>query len=69
MATYETVEEALEIVNSSEYGLSVSVLTRDVFGALELAERIESGAVHTNDQTVDDEGAAPTSTRSPRCSG
>lgn len=59
VTTYETVEEAIEIINSSEYGLSVAILTQDVFGALELAERIESGAVHINDQTVDDEAVAP----------
>ncbi|MFJ8109099.1 aldehyde dehydrogenase family protein [Streptomyces sp. NPDC096132] len=59
VTTYETVEEAIGIVNSSEYGLSVAVLTQDVYGALELAGRIESGAVHINDQTVDDEAVAP----------
>ncbi|MFE7278298.1 aldehyde dehydrogenase family protein [Streptomyces sp. NPDC057623] len=55
----ETVGQAVEIINSSEYGLSVAILTQDVFGALELAEGIESGAVHINDQTVDDEAVAP----------
>uniref|UniRef100_UPI003850D1F9 aldehyde dehydrogenase family protein n=1 Tax=Streptomyces phaeolivaceus TaxID=2653200 RepID=UPI003850D1F9 len=55
----ETVDEAVDLVNSSEYGLSVALLTQDVFGALELAGRIESGAVHINDQTVDDEAVAP----------
>ncbi len=59
VTTYETVEEAIEIINSSEYGLSVGILTTDAFGAIELAERIESGAVHINDQTVDDEAVAP----------
>ncbi|WP_189265494.1 aldehyde dehydrogenase family protein [Streptomyces fuscichromogenes] len=59
VSVYETVDEAVELINRSEYGLSVAILTRDVFGALELAERIESGAVHINDQTVDDEAVAP----------
>ncbi|MFD3931928.1 aldehyde dehydrogenase family protein [Streptomyces sp. NPDC058614] len=59
VTTYETVEEAIDIINSSPYGLSVSLLTQDVYGALELAERIDSGAVHINDQTVDDEAVAP----------
>lgn len=59
VSVYETVEEAIELINHSEYGLSVAILTEDVFGALELAERIESGAVHINDQTVDDEAVAP----------
>ncbi|MGW5969566.1 aldehyde dehydrogenase family protein [Streptomyces sp. NPDC055186] len=56
---YETVEEAIEIINSSEYGLSVAVLTSNPFRAFELADRIKSGAVHINDQTVDDEAVAP----------
>lgn len=56
---YETIEEAIEIINSSEYGLSVAILTANPFKALELADRIKSGAVHINDQTVDDEAVAP----------
>ncbi|MEP9382113.1 aldehyde dehydrogenase family protein [Nocardioides cheoyonin] len=56
---YETLEEAVEIINSSEYGLSVAILTGNPFKAFELAERIKSGAVHINDQTVDDEAVAP----------
>lgn len=56
---YDSVEEAIEIINSSEYGLSVSLLTADPFKAFELADRITSGAVHINDQTVDDEAVAP----------
>lgn len=57
--TYETVEEAIEIINASEYGLSVSILTGDAYRAIELSEQVESGAVHINDQTVDDEAVAP----------
>ena len=56
---YETVEEAIDIINSSEYGLSVAILTANPFRAFELADRIQSGAVHINDQTVDDEAVAP----------
>ncbi|WP_127127339.1 aldehyde dehydrogenase family protein [Georgenia sp. SYP-B2076] len=59
VTTYETVEEALEIINSSEYGLSVAILTSDAFKAFELAAHIDSGAVHINDQTVDDEAVIP----------
>jgi benzaldehyde dehydrogenase (NAD) len=56
---YDTLDEAIDIINSSEYGLSVSILTANPFRAFELADRIKSGAVHINDQTVDDEAAAP----------
>ncbi|MEU4839791.1 aldehyde dehydrogenase family protein [Nocardia testacea] len=56
---YDTVEEAVDIINASEYGLSVGILTGDAFRAYELADRIVSGAVHINDQTVDDEAPIP----------
>ncbi|MFF3504961.1 aldehyde dehydrogenase family protein [Streptomyces sp. NPDC003247] len=59
VVAYDTIDEAIELINSSEYGLSVSILTADAFTAWELADRIESGAVHINDQTVDDEAVAP----------
>lgn len=57
--TYETLDEAVEIINSSEYGLSVGILAGDAYRAFELAGRIDSGAVHINDQTVDDEAPIP----------
>ncbi|MFQ6228376.1 aldehyde dehydrogenase family protein [Nocardia sp. NPDC002869] len=56
---YDTVEEAVDIINASEYGLSVGILTGDAFKAYELADRIVAGAVHINDQTVDDEAPIP----------
>ncbi|MET7520011.1 aldehyde dehydrogenase family protein [Streptomyces sp. NPDC005480] len=59
VVTYETTDEAISLVNDSEYGLSVSILTGDAFGAYELSERIESGMVHINDATVDDEPTIP----------
>lgn len=59
IATYDTVEEAIEMINASEYGLSVGILTANAYKAYDLAEQIESGAVHINDQTVDDEAVIP----------
>ncbi|MEE3853245.1 aldehyde dehydrogenase family protein [Gordonia sp. LSe1-13] len=59
VATYDTVDEAIDIINSSEFGLSVSILTGNALRAYELADRIRSGAIHINDQTVDDEAVAP----------
>lgn len=56
---FETVDEAIELVRRSDYGLSVGVLTTDPFAGYELADRIPSGIVHVNDQTVDDEAQAP----------
>lgn len=59
VVAYDTVDEAIDLINSSEYGLSVSILSSNPYRAFELASRIESGAVHINDQTVDDEAVIP----------
>lgn len=52
-------EEAIAIANDTMYGLSASVFTRDLTKGLAIAERIESGIVHINDQTVHDEPQVP----------
>jgi acyl-CoA reductase-like NAD-dependent aldehyde dehydrogenase len=52
-------EEALTVANDTMYGLSASVFTRDLAKGLSIAERIESGIVHINDQTVHDEPQVP----------
>jgi len=52
-------EEAVAIANDTMYGLSASVFTRDFPKGLSIAERIESGIVHINDQTVHDEPQVP----------
>ena len=56
---YDDIDEAIDIINASEYGLSVSILTSNAYAAFELCDRIESGAVHINDATVDDEAPIP----------
>ncbi len=56
---FEELDEAIDLVNASEYGLSVALLAGDAMGAFELADRIDTGILHINDQTVDDEAQAP----------
>jgi len=56
---FDDLDEAVELVRGSEYGLSVAVLTGDAFAGYELADRLPAGIVHVNDQTVDDEAQAP----------
>jgi benzaldehyde dehydrogenase (NAD) len=56
---FSTLDEAVEIVNQSEYGLSLAILTHDALRGLALADRMHSGIVHINDQTVDDEPVIP----------
>ncbi len=52
-------EEAIAVANDTAYGLSASVFTSDLTKGLAVAERIESGIVHINDQTVHDEPQVP----------
>lgn len=52
---FDTTEEAIEIANRSAYGLSGAIHTRDVERGAELAKQIDSGMVHVNDGTINDE--------------
>ncbi|CAI6098381.1 unnamed protein product [Clonostachys chloroleuca] len=54
-----TVDEAIKIVNENEYGLSCAIWTKNHHQALELAQRIDTGAVHVNASTVHDEATLP----------
>ena len=56
---FTSLDEAVQLANGTEYGLSLGILTRDVMKGLALAERIPSGLVHINDQTVNDEALVP----------
>jgi benzaldehyde dehydrogenase (NAD) len=59
VARFSTLDEAAALAADSEYGLSLGILTRDVLKGLALAERIPTGIVHINDQTVGDEANVP----------
>ncbi len=56
---FSSLDEVVGLASGTEYGLSLGILTRDVYAGLQLAERIPSGLVHINDQTVNDEAVAP----------
>ncbi len=45
---YDTVEEAVEIANATEYGLGAHVQGADLAGARAVAARIRAGQVHIN---------------------
>ena len=56
---FDTDEEALEMANDSEYGLTGSIITGDALRGEMLAERYEAGMVHVNDSTVHDDPHCP----------
>lgn len=56
---FSDVDEAIEIHNDTEYGLSGSVHAGDVGTGLKIAERLDTGMVHVNDQPVNDEAHIP----------
>jgi acyl-CoA reductase-like NAD-dependent aldehyde dehydrogenase len=53
------IDEAIAAANNSEYGLSAGVITRDEEKGLEVANRLETGMVHINDSSVNDEPHVP----------
>jgi aldehyde dehydrogenase (NAD+) len=55
----DDAEEALRVANNSKYGLSSGIITNDFNKALQLAQRLDTGMVHINDQTVNDEPQVP----------
>jgi len=56
---YNTVEEALVVANSSDYGLAASVYGKSEAEAFKVAERIDSGMVHINGGTIHDAQQMP----------
>src|SRR5207302_6796608 len=44
-----TAEEAIRLANDSEYGLSASVFSGDVYRAKDIALQLDCGAVNIND--------------------
>jgi benzaldehyde dehydrogenase (NAD) len=56
---FDSLDEAVALATASEYGLSLGIVTADAMRGMELADRIPTGIVHINDQTVNDEANAP----------
>jgi acyl-CoA reductase-like NAD-dependent aldehyde dehydrogenase len=54
-----SAEEAVERANATTYGLAAGILTSDPDRGFRLAELLESGIVHVNDQPVGDEPQMP----------
>jgi acyl-CoA reductase-like NAD-dependent aldehyde dehydrogenase len=52
-------DEAVEVANDSEYGLSAGIITRDEQRGLAIAQRLETGMAHVNDSSINDEPWVP----------
>jgi acyl-CoA reductase-like NAD-dependent aldehyde dehydrogenase len=52
-------DHAVELANTTQYGLSASVFGSDINRALDVADRLQSGICHINGPTVFDEAQMP----------
>ena len=48
-------DEAVQVANDTEFGLSSCVFTREVYRGVRVAQRLEYGMTHVNDSPVNDE--------------
>lgn len=55
----DDLDEALELSNDSEFGLSAAIYTSSLDSAMKYALRVESGMVHVNAPTLHDEPHVP----------
>ncbi|CAD6568982.1 MAG: hypothetical protein CYPHOPRED_003010 [Cyphobasidiales sp. Tagirdzhanova-0007] len=56
---FKTVEEAVQMANSSDYGLAASVYGSNEADCFAVAKQIEAGQVHINGATVQDSQVVP----------
>ncbi|PPV04958.1 benzaldehyde dehydrogenase II [Xanthomonas bromi] len=59
ITVFDTDEEAAALANQGEYGLAAGILSASVSRALALGEKLHTGLLHINDQTVADEVVNP----------
>ncbi len=59
ITTFSTDDEAVALANNTDYGLSAGVFSADVGRAIAIGNRLNTGLLHINDQTVADEPHVP----------
>lgn len=56
---FDSDDDAARLANDTDYGLSAGIISRNVGRALRLGEKLKTGILHINDQTVNDEVVNP----------
>ena len=59
MITVKNLDEAIDVMNGIEYGLSSAIYTNDIRNAFEAVERIEAGLTYVNSSTIGSEVHLP----------
>jgi acyl-CoA reductase-like NAD-dependent aldehyde dehydrogenase len=54
-----SADEAVELANDTDYGLTGGVISENLTEALNVARRMRTGIIHVNDQGIADEPMAP----------
>ncbi len=55
----DSADEAVELANDTDYGLTGGVISENLTEALDVARRMRTGIIHVNDQGIADEPMAP----------
>jgi len=59
VTVFDTDEEAVELANLGDYGLTSAVVTANPYRGQLIAERLETGMAHVNDTTVNGDPVSP----------
>ncbi|GAB4021291.1 aldehyde dehydrogenase family protein [Spirosoma koreense] len=59
LVSFATDEEAIELANATDFGLSGALYTKDIYRGMQLARQVETGMMHINDQSANDEVHTP----------
>ncbi len=59
ISTANSLEEAIKIANSVDYGLTTSIFTQDVDSVMRFIDDAETGMVHVNEPTIGGEAQLP----------
>jgi len=59
LIAFKSDEEVIQMANDTEYGLSAGIISKDIARAQRIGEEIHSGALHINDQTINDDCVNP----------